>query len=222
MLLVESGLVGPGSREPNDVIDGTSSVAEGSSVASLGPTSQRGAERRAVTPSPFRAASTARIPTTPLSVPAPAPAPASAPVTERPPPAPSHEHRGPVSAPFRERPPPSVSFSERTSTPSLPPPHADRAHSSSGPLSERGVQLPAPVSYRLSQGHLWRITCQLEARHGAFFISRLILMTGIKLRSYDVASPDDPIVIEKLARAIRTLLSVDDYNEILPVLRDRG
>jgi hypothetical protein len=47
-------------------------------------------------------------------------------------------------------------------------------------------------------------------------------MTGIKLRSYDAASPDDPITIAKLARSLRTLLSADDYNEILPVLRDRG
>jgi hypothetical protein len=47
-------------------------------------------------------------------------------------------------------------------------------------------------------------------------------MTGIKLRSYDAASLDDPIITAKLARALRTLLSTDDYNEILPVLRDRG
>lgn len=91
------------------------------------------------------------------------------------------------------------------------------------PMSERGGG-SGPVSRRMAptQGLFFRVTKALEARHGAFFISRLILMTGIKLRGFDASSPDDPRLIIKLTGALRAILSDSDFDEIQPVLRDRS
>jgi hypothetical protein len=72
------------------------------------------------------------------------------------------------------------------------------------------------------QGCLWRVTRWLEARHGAFMISRLILMTGLKLRDYDAASADNPDEVRSLERALRALLTPEELIEVEPLLRERG
>lgn len=91
------------------------------------------------------------------------------------------------------------------------------------PLSDRAGAF-GPTSRRAptTQGVLFRVTKALEAHHGAFFISRLILMTGIKLRDFDASTPDDPLLVSKLSGALRALLSESDFDEIQTILRERA
>jgi hypothetical protein len=104
--------------------------------------------------------------------------------------------------------------------PHAPPPISDRSHTA--PMSDRSAPPSMQIGRPRPQGCLWRVTRWLEARHGAFMISRLILMTGIKLRDFDAASPDNPDDVRALERALRTLLTPDELNEIEPLLWARG
>ncbi|MDC3959624.1 hypothetical protein [Polyangium jinanense] len=109
----------------------------------------------------------------------------------------------PPPAPFERTPPQSVI--NPVYAPSSPP---------GGPVSSG-----AP---RRSLGGIAAVVRQLDRKHGAFFISRLILMTGINLRTYDAATPDDPHAVAKLARALRSLVpatELDGLLQLLPIQR---
>jgi hypothetical protein len=67
-------------------------------------------------------------------------------------------------------------------------------------------------------GGISAVVRQVDRKHGAFFISRLILMTGINLRTYDAATYDDPQAVAKLARALRTLVPAGDIDALLQFL----
>jgi hypothetical protein len=77
---------------------------------------------------------------------------------------------------------------------------------------------PAAPSARRSQGCIYSVVRQLDKKHGSFFISRLILMTGINLRSYDASTHDDPHVVEKLVKALRSLVKPADLEGLLQLL----
>lgn len=70
----------------------------------------------------------------------------------------------------------------------------------------------APV--RASKGGIYQVTKMLEKKHGAFFISRLILASGISLRGYDSASFDDPEIVSKFIKTLRTMLSPADMADV--------
>jgi len=103
---------------------------------------------------------------------------------------------------------------------------------SSGPLSTRSlgtiVSTTAPArspqtgSYtaaaplgRNTKGGIYHLTKLLERKHGAFFISRVILASGINLRGYDLDSADDPTIALKFIKTLRNMLSPTDMAEIL-------
>jgi hypothetical protein len=65
------------------------------------------------------------------------------------------------------------------------------------------------------------VTRWIEERHGAFLVSRLIIATGIKLRSFEETTPDNPDEVRALERALRTLLSPDELNEVSKLLWQR-
>lgn len=67
----------------------------------------------------------------------------------------------------------------------------------------------------ISRGGIYRATQALEQRHGAFFISRLILASGISLRGYDPNSYDDPAIILKFIKSLRNMLSPTDMADLL-------
>jgi hypothetical protein len=98
---------------------------------------------------------------------------------------------------------------------------SEKASTPTPPMSDRTALMSGQLGRSRPQGCLWRVTRWLEARHGAFLISRLILMTGIKLRSFDASSPDNPEEVRALERALRTLLSPSELNEIAPLLWER-
>jgi len=65
-----------------------------------------------------------------------------------------------------------------------------------------------------SKGGIYQVTRLLEKKHGAFFISRLILASGISLRGYDSASFDDPVTVSKFIKTLRNMLSPTDMADI--------
>ncbi|MCK6587158.1 MAG: hypothetical protein L6Q76_06190, partial [Polyangiaceae bacterium] len=91
----------------------------------------------------------------------------------------------------------------------------------SSPPSERFGPMSSPLSRRRPHGCLWRVTKWIEERHGAFLVSRLIIATGIKLRSFEATTPDNPDEVRAIERALRTLLSPDELNEVSKLLWER-
>jgi len=65
------------------------------------------------------------------------------------------------------------------------------------------------------RGGIYRVTQALEKKHGAFFISRLILASGISLRGFDSNSFDDPATMTKLMKTLRNILSPTDMADLL-------
>lgn len=72
----------------------------------------------------------------------------------------------------------------------------------------------APPS-RATKGGIYQLTKFLEKKHGAFFISRLILASGINLRGYDSDTADDPVIVTKFIKTVRNMLSPTDMAEVL-------
>jgi hypothetical protein len=56
-------------------------------------------------------------------------------------------------------------------------------------------------------GQIRQIVDHLERCHSPFLVSRLILMTGLRLQDFTPSSPDDPTVLRKLERALRSVLT---------------
>lgn len=67
---------------------------------------------------------------------------------------------------------------------------------------------------RTSKGGIYLVTKMLEKKHGAFFISRLILASGISLRGYDSTSYDDPAIVAKFIKTLRGMLTPTDMAEV--------
>jgi len=72
---------------------------------------------------------------------------------------------------------------------------------------------------RRSTGGIYQTVRLLDQKHGSFFISRLILVTGINLRTFDATSYDDPVVTNKLVKALRPMLSPAELDGLLPLLK---
>jgi hypothetical protein len=98
--------------------------------------------------------------------------------------------------------PPSVNpLAQR---PSSPPPTVSSA---ARPPSATTTPIPG---HRGSKGGIYLLTRILEKKHGAFFISRLILASGINLRGFDSNTTDDPVIVSKFIKSLRTMLSPAD------------
>jgi hypothetical protein len=67
-------------------------------------------------------------------------------------------------------------------------------------------------------GRIRKIVDLLEHNHSPFLISRLILMTGVRVRDFTSASPDDPAALRKLEKALRTLISAEEMRPFEPLL----
>lgn len=113
---------------------------------------------------------------------------------------------------------PANALAQRTASPT-PTTSANARPPSASAMS--GAQAAAPFGARASKGGIYLVTRILERKHGAFFISRLILSSGINLRGYDSHTPDDPSTITKFVKSLRTMLSPADMADLLtqaPVL----
>lgn len=77
------------------------------------------------------------------------------------------------------------------------------------PLSPAASTSPNTAS-RCSKGGIYLATRILEKKHGAFFISRLILASGINLRGFDSSTIDDPATVVKFVKTLRNMLSPAD------------
>jgi hypothetical protein len=77
-----------------------------------------------------------------------------------------------------------------------------------------GAGAPTGSAFRASKGGIYQITKLLEKKHGAFFISRLILASGIGLRGYDATSYDDPAIMSKFIKTLRNMLSPTDMADV--------
>lgn len=71
-----------------------------------------------------------------------------------------------------------------------------------------------------SCGRLYRMVRWLDANKGAFCISRIIIQTGIDLRTYSLGTQDDPRVIAKLWPVLDTVLSPEEREALLRALRE--
>lgn len=70
-------------------------------------------------------------------------------------------------------------------------------------------------------GSLWRITQWLDAHAGPFAVSGLISSTGIKLRDFGPASPDDDVLLERLGQALRQAVSAKAWEQLRRFLPER-
>ena len=68
-----------------------------------------------------------------------------------------------------------------------------------------------PEGYRGRRGAVARAVAWLDENQSAFVVARLIMMTGLKLRSFTPLSPDESPVLHKLDSAIRAVLTADDH-----------
>ena len=62
------------------------------------------------------------------------------------------------------------------------------------------------------------ITEFVEQRKTSFTVSRLIMMTGVKLRSYLPESVDDPVVLKKIQHALPGILTPQELKELQALL----
>lgn len=69
-------------------------------------------------------------------------------------------------------------------------------------------------------GSVYRIVQWLDTHRDAFTISRITLRTGVKLRTYGPTTADDPRVLAKVWPALDELLSAEEREALLQVLRD--
>ncbi|MDI1432327.1 MULTISPECIES: hypothetical protein [Polyangium] len=110
---------------------------------------------------------------------------------------------------------------DRVSPPSVPssrlPPSSGTMPTTSGPSSTPASGQPSS-GVRRTKGGIYQAVRLLDQKHGSFFISRLILVTGVNLRSFDSSSVDEPVVAEKLIKALRPLLSPAELDGLMPLL----
>jgi len=69
-------------------------------------------------------------------------------------------------------------------------------------------------------GRVHRLVAWCDAHKGSFFISLLILQTGIKLRELEAGARDDRAVMAKLWPALDVLLTSAEIDELRRVIRD--
>ena len=74
-----------------------------------------------------------------------------------------------------------------------------------------------PVSE--GQGQVQRLVAWCDAHKGAFFISLLIMQTGIKLREFDGTARDDRAVLAKLWPALDVLLTSAELDDLRRTVR---
>lgn len=70
-------------------------------------------------------------------------------------------------------------------------------------------------------GEVYRIVKFLEERKSAFAVSRLIMLTGLRIRKYHATSPDDPDVLRRIDAALPQLLSPEEIAELTRVRAQR-
>lgn len=68
---------------------------------------------------------------------------------------------------------------------------------------------------------IYQLVQLIELRHTSFAVSRLIMLSGVKVRKYTQDSVDDPQDLARVERAARTLLSEPEHASLDAVLRSR-
>lgn len=68
---------------------------------------------------------------------------------------------------------------------------------------------------------IYQLVQLIELRHTSFAVSRLIMLSGVKVRKYTQDSVDDPNDLARVERAARTLLSEPEHESLNAVLRSR-
>ncbi len=89
--------------------------------------------------------------------------------------------------------------------------------------SKLPVDAPPPSAPPESQGGLGRVqrlVAWCDAHKGSFFISLLIMQTGIKLREFEATSRDNRLVLAKLWPALDGLLTSAELEELRRAVRD--
>ena len=71
-------------------------------------------------------------------------------------------------------------------------------------------------------GHLFQITQFVEQRKTPFSVSRLIMMTGVKLRQFTATTPDDEAALQKVRQALPSVLVEAEIRELEAVLLGVG
>ncbi|MFO0578397.1 MAG: AAA family ATPase [Polyangia bacterium] len=72
----------------------------------------------------------------------------------------------------------------------------------------------------LVAGHTYRIVQYIRQRHSSFAVARLIMLTGLPLKKFTAATPDDPLVLRKIRSALAILLRGDELAELRELFRD--
>lgn len=68
---------------------------------------------------------------------------------------------------------------------------------------------------------IFQLVQLIERRHTSFAVSRLIMLSGVKVRQYSADSIDDPQDLARVERAARGLLPEPDHDSVTAVLRGR-
>lgn len=99
----------------------------------------------------------------------------------------------------------------------IPPPSAGPPPSSRRAGAPPSSRRPSPESDRRGQVH--RLVTWCDAHKGSFFISLLIMQTGIKLRDFDGAPRDERAVLAKVWPALDLLLTSAEIDDLRRALR---
>jgi hypothetical protein len=73
----------------------------------------------------------------------------------------------------------------------------------------------------LLAGHTHRIVQYLQQRHSSLMVSRLMMLTGLRLRAFTANTPDDPAVLQRLRAALSHLVQGEELAELQSLFRDR-
>jgi hypothetical protein len=71
----------------------------------------------------------------------------------------------------------------------------------------------------MSYGRIAKMIREVERRHTAFAVARLVMMTGIDFRAYDVSTPDDESVLSRLRKVLPNVLSKSEIEELEAKIR---
>lgn len=71
----------------------------------------------------------------------------------------------------------------------------------------------------MSTGNIAIIIREVERRRTAFAVARLIMLTGMNLRGFELFTEDDPAVLDRLRKVLPRVLDATELGEVEAMIR---
>ncbi len=66
----------------------------------------------------------------------------------------------------------------------------------------------------MEKNQIWCIACFLEDRKDAFAVSRLIMLSGVRVREFAASTAEDPAALRKVEAALAALLTAEEAADL--------